>query len=117
MDLNVILSGCLSGLIGALAMYVIAKKVSKSLISELIEEHLDFKKLQNDEDLQKFIYAVGGLIGKGAGRGIGLDKKLNPKDVVLNMVMDWWQNRNNPNANNQKRPQNRQLEEDPLRIG
>lgn len=112
---NTILSGLLSGLIGALAMYLIAKKVSKTIVSQLIEEHFDLKTLQNDEELQKFIYSIGGLIGKGARKGVGMDRKLNPKDVVLNMAMDWWQDRRR-GTNQGERPQTRQVDEDPLRI-
>lgn len=115
LDFNVLISGLLSGLIGALAMYVIAKKVSKSLISELIEEHFNLSKLQNDEELLKFVYMLGGLFAKGARQGIGMDKKLNIKQVGLNMLLDWWNKRSNPNQNTQT-PQNRNPEENPLRI-
>ena len=116
LDFNVLISGLLSGVIGALAMYVIAKKVSKNIISELIEEHFNLKTLQNDEELMKFVFMLGGLLGKGARGGIGMDKKLNVKQVGLNMLMDWGQQRGGGGGNQTQRPQNRQPEENPLRI-
>ena len=115
LNFNVLISGLLSGLIGALAMYVIAKKVSKNIVSELIEEHFNLKTIQNDEELMKFIFMLGGLFAKGARQGIGMDKKLNVKQVGLNMLVDWWQQRN-PQGSNTQRPQNRETEPNPLRI-
>lgn len=114
MDLNIILSGVLSGLIGSIATYIILKKVVKEMVFELKDEVFDLEKLQNDEDFQKFVFSIGGLIGKGARMGIGMDRKLNPKDVAMNMLVEWWQDR----RSGRRLPESRERarEEDPLRI-
>lgn len=115
MNIEIILSGAISGAIGSLATYVILRKVVKDTVFQLKDEVFDLKKLQNDEDLQKLVFSFGGLFGKGARTGIGMDRKLNPKDVLLNMAMDWWQDRrqgNTPTGASQRQTR----EEDPLRI-
>lgn len=112
---EIILSGAISGIIGAIATYLILRKIVADTVFNLKEELFDLKTLGNNEDFQKFVYSIGGLIGKGARTGIGMDRKLNPKDVFLNMAIDWWQGRKQPGSQDlARRPSS--TEEDPLRI-
>ena len=30
---------------------------------------------------------IGGLIGKGAKTGIGMDKKMKPKDIIMQLIL------------------------------
>lgn len=114
MNLEIILSGAISGIIGIIGTYLILKKVSNDIIYDLKEEIFDLNELQNNEDFQKFVYSIGGLIGKGARKGIGMDRKLNPKDVVLNMAVDWWESRKKGSETKERSSDRR--EKDPLSI-
>lgn len=92
MNIEILLSGAISGIIGVLGTYVIVKKIKNDIIFDIQDQISDIPKLINDENFQKFLYMAGGMIGKGARSGIGMDKKMNMKDLALNLVGNWIQN-------------------------
>lgn len=94
-NLEIILSGAISGFIGVLGTYLIIKKVARDTIFHLIEEYFDLEKLGKDEKFAKFVFGVGGFLGKGLRSGVGMDKSIKPKDLVTQMIFEWWQDRRN----------------------
>lgn len=87
MDINILLSGAISGLIGVIGTFLILKNIKNSLFQEIKAEIFNFSELQKDEDFINFIYMIGGLIGKGAKTGIGMDKKMKPKDIIMQLIL------------------------------
>lgn len=66
-----ILTVCISVLCGAVATYVIIKKLVNPI--DLTEEIVNF--IVSDEEMQKKLVLIGALIGNGIKTGIGLNPK------------------------------------------
>ena len=45
-----------------------------------------------DEDLQKRVYVLGGLIGNGLSQNLNLGQKVSPKTILTNILSNWLQN-------------------------
>lgn len=69
-----VISGFIAGLTVSISIYVLLKS---SVLDMKIEQMFnDFiSEMTENEELQKKLYTIGGIIGSGASSGLGLQKK------------------------------------------
>lgn len=78
--------GVLSGVIGTYAMLRMAK--NKGFFLDIFEDFI--YDIADNEDLQKKVYLIGGLLGSGVRQGVGIGKK-GGKLSLENLVMQFIQ--------------------------
>jgi len=85
-----------SGAIASLCTYIVSKRIVKNAIAEVKDEI--FFSLQ-DEEMQKFLFSVGALIGQGVKSGIGLKArsgKFHWQDLIAQIIGQWVSQKTQP---------------------
>lgn len=86
----------IGGSIGLIGAYAIAKRaVTTDTILNLLDDLSD--EIMTNENLQKKIYAIGALVGKGIIDGTGLKsttkRKRGFQDIIMEIAGQWIQGR------------------------
>jgi len=91
--IEIILSGIIAGLTPILGIYLLQKL---GFFDQIIQENIGIfiNEAVNDENLQKQLYFIGGILGSGIGKGVGIQKgsgKFGFKDIAMQIAAQWAQ--------------------------
>ena len=89
----VVVSASIGGLMGAIGTYVMVNRLrNKGVFLDIFEDFID--DMVQNEDMQKKIYLLGGIVGSGIRQGVGLTRgkgKMKLEDILMQLVSGYIQ--------------------------